>query len=405
MPPDRRRKNTHRRAGRGGLLGRLDGREEATDEAVPTASGGINRSAGSRAPGHRRGGDVPRCGGRQGRGPQGARHRVERRHRPHGSPAREVQSLPRRQHGRRARREAPGRHLLRGGGPPAREGSRHARAGDGRPPARCAARDVGRRQRLRAAPHRQAGRRRGLGPQAGRQGRLPRPLQGRLARSAERRRRQGRPRRPARPGGHLPVHARRRVARGRGRPPRPRVRLRSGRRHRPGLHGRRRGRARRDRRGRRHLHARQGRERERPRRRRRAGRRRRRQGRHRQGAVLGSRDPRRDRRRRPVGQGSGTGRAGALHVQARQRRPERLRGRPVGLRDLQVRRRPLRARLDQAQGRPAAAPGRRPAERQSARSTRSTPGRSASTSTAATSRSPATFRPAWTCSASSRATP
>ena len=93
-------------------------------------------------------------------------------------------------------------------------------------------------------------------------------------------------------------------------------------------------------------------------------RRRRRQGRHRQGAVLGPGSPERDRRRRPLGQGSRTHRAGALHVQGRQHRPERLRGRPVGLRDLQVRRGPLRARLDQAQGRPAAAPGRRQAGRE-----------------------------------------
>src|SRR4029079_19230870 len=95
-------------------LGRLDGREEATDEAVPTASGSIDRSAGSRAPGHRRGGDVSRRSSRQRHGPQGARHRVEGRDRPHGAAAHELQSLPRRQHGRRARRKAPRWHLLRG---------------------------------------------------------------------------------------------------------------------------------------------------------------------------------------------------------------------------------------------------------------------------------------------------
>ena len=44
---------------------------------------------------------------------------------------------------------------------------------------------------------------RGDGSEARRPGRLPRPLQGWLGRDAERRRRQGRPRRPARAGGHL----------------------------------------------------------------------------------------------------------------------------------------------------------------------------------------------------------
>ena len=54
--------------------------------------------------------------------------------------------------------------------------------GDGRPPARRAARDVGRRQRLRAAPHRQAGRRRGLGLKPGDKVDCDVRLQGRLAR-------------------------------------------------------------------------------------------------------------------------------------------------------------------------------------------------------------------------------
>ena len=165
--------------------------------------------------------------------------------------------------------------------------------GDGRPPARRAARDVGRRQRLRAAPHRQAGRRpRALASSRATRSTVtstsraarPKPATATSTRSATTASSCSRASTcpPATTGRSS---SRSSTAAGSSSPFRTTSTV-------PDLHGRRRGRAGRDRRGRRHLHPRQGRERERP------GERRRRQGRHRQGAVLGPGRPERDRRRR-----------------------------------------------------------------------------------------------------------
>ena len=113
---------------------------------------------------------------------------------------------------RRPRREAAGRHLLRGGGQSASARPRHARARR-RSSSQLGARLVisagGSVFALRLA--RQAGRRRGLGLSRATRSTATSDFKGGRLEARNRRRRQGRPRRPARARGHLPRHRRRRA--------------------------------------------------------------------------------------------------------------------------------------------------------------------------------------------------